>query len=57
MKTPDPLGVCLDTSHLFAAGYDYRGAKKYAAFSKVMATTVGLKRVKDIHKNDSKKDQ
>jgi deoxyribonuclease-4 len=56
VKSPERLGVCLDTAHLFAAGYDFRGAKKYAAFRKELATTVGLKRVKVIHMNDSKKD-
>ena len=31
VKQPKKLGVCLDTAHLFAAGYDFRG-KKYDAF-------------------------
>ena len=56
VKSPQRLGVCLDTAHLFAAGYDFRGPRKYAAFRKQLATTVGLKSVKVIHMNDSKKD-
>jgi deoxyribonuclease-4 len=52
---PKRMGVCLDTAHLFAAGYDFRG-KKYAAFRKHLARTVGLKRVKVLHLNDSKKE-
>ena len=56
VKSPRRLGVCLDTAHLFAAGYDFRGARKYAAFRKQLASTVGLKAVKVIHMNDSKKD-
>ena len=55
VNDPRRLGVCLDTAHLFAAGYDYRG-RKYAAFRKQVQKTVGLKRVKVLHINDSKKD-
>ena len=55
MKQPKRLGVCLDTAHLFAAGYDFRG-KKYDAFRKELAKTVGISRVKVIHMNDSKKE-
>jgi len=56
VKEPRRLGVCLDTAHLFAAGYDFRGPRKYAAFRKQLSRTVGLSRVKVIHMNDSKKD-
>jgi deoxyribonuclease IV len=49
------LGVCLDTAHLFAAGYDFRG-RKYARFMRQLDSIVGLKRVKVWHLNDSKKD-
>jgi deoxyribonuclease-4 len=45
------VGVCLDTCHLFAAGYDLR-----AAYEETMAAvdaTVGLGRVKAFHLNDS----
>jgi len=55
VKAPERLGVCLDTAHLFAAGYDIRGPG-YAAFRKELAKTIGLKRVKVWHVNDSKKD-
>ena len=55
VKQPKRLGVCLDTAHLFAAGYDFRG-KKYDAFRKELAKTVGMSRIKVIHMNDSKKD-
>ena len=46
--------MCLDTAHLFAAGYDFRG-RKYAPFMKRLDSIVGLKRVKVWHLNDSKK--
>ena len=53
-KQPDRLGVCLDTAHLFAAGYDFRG-RKYAAMIKRLDATIGIDRVKVWHLNDSKK--
>jgi deoxyribonuclease IV len=55
VKAPDRLGVCLDTAHLFAAGYDFRG-RKYAAFMKEVEATVTLDKVKVLHLNDSKKE-
>jgi len=54
-KAPERLAVCLDTAHLFAAGYDFRG-RKYAAFIKQIEKTVGLDRIKVLHLNDSKKE-
>ncbi len=55
VKAPERLAVCLDTAHLFAAGYDFRG-RKYAKFRKEIQSTVGVKRIKVLHLNDSKKD-
>jgi len=55
VKQPKRLGVCLDTAHLFAAGYDFRG-RKYAKFRKEIDQRIGLKRVKVLHLNDSKKE-
>jgi deoxyribonuclease-4 len=54
-KHPRRLGVCLDTAHLFAAGYDFRG-RRYARFRKQLDSILGLKTVKALHLNDSKKD-
>src|SRR6476661_8253780 len=54
VKTPKRFGVCLDTAHLFAAGYDFRG-RKYRTFRKELDKTVGVSRVKVWHLNDSKK--
>jgi deoxyribonuclease-4 len=56
VKEPKRLGVCLDTAHLFAAGYDFRGPRKYAKFRKQIEKTIGLSRVKVLHLNDSKKE-
>lgn len=55
VKAPERLAVCLDTAHLFAAGYDFRG-RKYAKFIKEIETTVGIERIKVLHLNDSKKE-
>jgi deoxyribonuclease-4 len=55
VKASERLAVCLDTAHLFAAGYDFRG-RKYASFMKEVDRTVGADRVKVLHLNDSKKE-
>jgi deoxyribonuclease-4 len=55
MNEESRMAVCLDTAHLFAAGYDFR-PPKYDAFRKELSRTVGLKRVKVLHLNDSKKE-
>jgi len=54
VKSPERLAVCLDTAHLFAAGYDFRG-RRYAKFRKELDATIGLERIKVWHLNDSKK--
>ena len=54
VKDPERLGVCLDTAHLFAAGYDFRG-RRYSAFKNQLERTVGVDAVKVLHLNDSKK--
>ena len=48
------LGVCVDTCHAFAAGYDLRDAAAYAAFWEELDDAVGLERVRCLHVNDSK---
>lgn len=55
VRAPRRVGVCLDTAHLFAAGYDFRG-RKYGKFRKQIESTIGMRRVKVLHLNDSKKD-
>jgi deoxyribonuclease IV len=51
---PRRLGVCLDTCHLFAAGYDVRSAAGYAAAMAECARTVGVERVLAFHLNDAR---
>ncbi len=53
-RCSDRLGVCLDTAHLFAGGYDFRG-RRYGHFRKAIGRVVGLRQVKVLHLNDSKK--
>jgi deoxyribonuclease-4 len=48
------VGVCLDTCHLFAAGYDIRTAAGYQAAMAECAGAVGLERVLAFHLNDAK---
>ncbi|KAI1979242.1 DNA-(apurinic or apyrimidinic site) lyase [Ophidiomyces ophidiicola] len=48
------LGICLDTCHTFAAGYDLRTPDTWNAFMKEFDEVVGLKFLKALHINDSK---
>jgi deoxyribonuclease-4 len=48
------LGVCLDTCHVFAAGYELRTTAGYAATMEAFDRIIGLKRLHAIHLNDSK---
>lgn len=48
------LGVCLDTAHIFAGGYDIRTVEATKQTLKVISDTVGKRTIKLIHANDSK---
>jgi len=50
------VAVCLDTCHIFAAGYDFRTESGYKKTMNEFDKTIGLKRLKAIHFNDSVKD-
>lgn len=50
------MGVCLDTCHIFAAGYPLVKASEYKATMKKLDDIVGLDRLKIIHANDSLKE-
>ncbi|GIV88286.1 MAG: putative endonuclease 4 [Chloroflexus sp.] len=52
----DRLGICVDTCHIFAAGYDIRDPDTYDATFAELDRLVGLERVKCFHLNDSQKD-
>lgn len=51
----DRLGVCFDTSHAFAAGYDFRTPETYAETFSLFDQIIGLQRLKFFHLNDSKR--
>ena len=53
---PDRLAVCLDTCHIFAAGYDITTKKAYDKTISEFDRIIGLKRLAAIHVNDSKKE-
>jgi deoxyribonuclease-4 len=55
-KRPELVGVCVDTCHIFAAGYPLDTPKNYEATMKELDLVVGVDRVKAFHLNDSLKD-
>jgi len=56
VKNPDRLGVCLDTCHLLAAGYDFRADAGYAKVFTEFDERIGAGVVKAFHINDSKRE-
>src|SRR6056297_78640 len=49
-------GVCIDTAHAMAAGYDFLTRDNYQKFWADFDKIIGLKFLKGMHLNDSKKD-
>jgi apurinic endonuclease APN1 len=56
VKKPESLGICLDTGHLFMAGYDIRGYEGYQRVLEQFDKIIGIEKIKAIHLNDSKTD-
>jgi deoxyribonuclease-4 len=54
VKKPERLGVCLDTAHLFAAGYDVRTSKGWHDAIGEIGSLIGLRQILAFHLNDSK---
>jgi deoxyribonuclease-4 len=52
----DRAGVCLDTCHLFAAGYDIRTGESYENTMREFDRLIGLRRIVAFHVNDSKRE-
>jgi deoxyribonuclease IV len=50
------VGICFDTCHAFAAGYDLRTPAAYEATWHEFDRVIGLKHLKVMHLNDSKKE-
>ncbi len=54
---PDRLGICIDTCHIFAAGYPLADLAQYNTVIEEFDRTVGLDRVRVWHLNDSVRDR
>ncbi len=53
-RQPERLCVCLDTAHVFAAGYDISSESTVRKMFREFDRTIGLERLAAIHVNDSK---
>lgn len=54
LKPASSFGICIDTCHAFAAGYDLRNEKNVKDVFEKFDSEIGLKHIKIIHLNDSK---
>jgi deoxyribonuclease-4 len=54
IEEDERVGVCLDTCHVFAAGYDISTPQGYEATLEEFQRVIGLDRLKVIHLNDAK---
>ena len=50
------LGVCFDTAHVLAAGYEFRQPDSYQAMWDHFGKVVGMEHLRAVHLNDSKRD-
>lgn len=48
------VGVCIDTCHMFSAGYDIRTKESYEASMAILGREVGFEYLRGMHINDSK---
>lgn len=55
-KGDDRLGLCLDTAHAYAAGYDISQGKGVESLLADIDSSIGLKKLGFMHLNDSKSD-
>lgn len=56
LKDSSRVGVCVDTCHIFAAGYPLATADEYGATFEAFDAAIGVGRIRAFHLNDSKKD-
>jgi len=56
VKTKLPIGVCIDTCHIFSAGYDIRTKASWDKTLKKFDQAIGLKHLYGLHVNDSMKE-
>jgi deoxyribonuclease-4 len=57
LAAPQRVGVCLDTCHVFAAGYALWPQREYRATMRAFEATIGLKLLRVFHVNDSLREQ
>lgn len=50
------VGVCFDTCHAYAAGYDIKTAEAFRETFRLFDEIIGINYLKGVHLNDSKKD-
>lgn len=55
IELSEKIGVCLDTCHIFAAGYDISTYEGYIKTFEEFDAKIGLEKLKVVHLNDSKK--
>ena len=55
IELKERVGICLDTCHIFAAGYDLRTPETYQQSMNHFDAVLGLDQLRAIHVNDSKK--
>jgi deoxyribonuclease-4 len=55
VEDKDRMTICIDTAHIFAAGYNIRESKSYKKVIREFDEIIGLERLKCFHMNDSKK--
>ncbi|MEA3428328.1 MAG: deoxyribonuclease IV [Thermodesulfobacteriota bacterium] len=55
VENKEKMGICLDTCHIFAAGYDIRDAKSYRKTMQLFDDIIGINHLYFMHLNDSKK--
>jgi deoxyribonuclease-4 len=56
IQGPERVGICLDTCHIFVAGYDIRGPETYAETMQRFDDVIGIEQIKALHFNDAKQD-
>lgn len=56
VAAPERVGVCMDTCHIFVAGYDIRTPETYAAMMESFDSTIGLDKLPVFHFNDTEKE-
>ncbi|MEJ7839878.1 MAG: deoxyribonuclease IV [Thermomicrobiales bacterium] len=54
VEASDRVGICLDTCHIFAAGYEIRTPDEYAETMHQFESLIGFGKLKVVHLNDSK---